>query len=85
MGLAYVGYKAAAVNTLIKTGPTKFYGLIANGAATVTIYDNTSAAGTVIYTKTLAAGDVVHFGGTGLALNNGLYAATNAAIIVMYQ
>lgn len=85
MSLAYVGYKATAVNALVKTGPTKFYGLIANAAATVTIYDNTSAAGTVIYTKTLAAGDVVHFGGPGVALNNGLYAATNAAIVVLYQ
>lgn len=83
--LAYVGYKAVAEGTLIKTGPTKFYGLIANGAATVTLYDNTSAAGTVIYTKTLAAGDVVHFGGVGVALNNGLYIATNAAVVVLYQ
>ncbi len=84
MSLAYVGYKSTAVNALVKTGPTKFYGLIANGAATVTIYDNTSAAGTAIYTKTLAAGDVVQFGGVGIALNSGLYAATNAAIIVLY-
>lgn len=85
MTLAYVGYKAVAVNTSIKTGPTKFYGLIANAAATVTIYDSTTAANTVIYTKTLAAGDVVHFGGPGIALNNGLYAATTAAVVVLYQ
>lgn len=83
--LAYVGYKAVSENTLIKTGPTKFYGLVSNGAATVTVYDNTSAAGTVIYTKTLAAGDVIHFGGVGVALNKGMYVATNAAVVVLYQ
>ena len=84
MSLAYVGYKSTAVNALVKTGPTKFYGLIANAAAVVTIYDNTSAAGTVMSTKTLAAGDVVNFGGIGIALNSGMYAATTGAIIVMY-
>lgn len=85
MSLAYVGYRAVATGTLIKPGPTKFYGLIANAAATVTIYDNTAASGTIIYTKTLAAGDVIHFGGPGVALNNGIYAATTAAIVVLYQ
>lgn len=85
MSLTYVGYKATAVNALVKTGPTKLYGLIANAAATVTLYDNTAASGTTIYTKTLAAGDVIHFGGTGIALNNGLYAATTAAIVILYQ
>jgi hypothetical protein len=85
MSLAYVGYKAVATNTLIKTGPAKFYGLIANDAATVTIYDNTAASGTIIYTKTLAAGDVVQLGGVGIALGTGLYAATNAAVVVLYQ
>lgn len=84
MSLAYVGYKATAVNALAKTGPAKFYGLIANGAATVTIYDNTSAAGQIMYSKTLASGDVIHFGGIGIALNTGLYIATNAAVVVMF-
>lgn len=85
MSLAYVGYLATATNALVKTGPAKFYGLIANAAATVTVYDNTSAAGTVIYTKTLAAGEVIQFGGIGVALNNGLYIATTAAVVLLYQ
>jgi hypothetical protein len=85
MSLAYVGYRNLTGNTLVKTGPTKFYGLVAPGAATVTIYDGTTAGGTAIYNKVLAAGDVVHFGGTGMALNSGLYVATTAAVNVMFQ
>jgi hypothetical protein len=85
MSLAYVGYKNLTGNGLVKTGPTKFYGLVAPGIATVTIYDGTTAGGTAIYNKVLAAGDVVHFGGPGMALNSGLYVATTAAVNILYQ
>ena len=85
MTLAYVGYKATSANVLVKTGPTKFYGLIGTAAATVTVYDNTAASGTIVYTKTLAAGESINFGGVGVALNNGMYVATSAAVIVLYQ
>ncbi len=92
MALAYVGYKnvtqAAAVT--VKTGPAKFYGLTVtiSTAGTVTIYDNTAASGTVLFTKSsLTVGDVIHFGGVGLAANNGLHVVCGgtATVNVMYQ
>jgi hypothetical protein len=92
MSLAYVGYRnvtqAAAVQ--VKTGPAKFYGLTvtASTSGTVTIYDNTSAAGTVLFTKSsLVVGDVIHFGGVGLAANTGLHVVCGgtATVNVMFQ
>jgi hypothetical protein len=92
MSLAYVGYKnvTQAAAATVKSGPAKFYGFIvtASSSGTVTIYDNTSATGTVLFTKaSLAAGDVVHFGGVGMAANNGLHVVCGgtATVNVMYQ
>jgi hypothetical protein len=92
MSLAYVGYRnvTQAAAATVKTGPAKLYGLIvtASTAGTVIIYDNTSAAGTVLFTKVaLAVGDVIHFGGVGLAANNGLHVVCGgtATVNVMFQ
>ena len=52
----------------------------------MTVYDNASAAsGVVLYTKTgAAAGDVVHYGGNGIAANNGLTVITTGTVVVLY-
>lgn len=72
--------------TSIKATPAGFFGLSVTGAGNVTVYDNVSAAsGTVLYSKTGAAvGDVVHFGGNGIAANNGLTVVTTGKVVVMY-
>lgn len=91
MSMTFVGYTAVtqATAVTIKTGPAKLFGLTvtASTAGTVTIYDNTSAAGTVLFTKSsLAVGDVIHFGGVGLAAKNGLHVVCGgtATVNVLY-
>lgn len=92
MTLAYVGYKQVtqAAAATVKTGPAKLFGIVvvASTSGTITIYDNTAASGTVLFSDaTLTAGDVVHFGGIGLAANNGLHVVcggTAATVNVMY-
>jgi hypothetical protein len=67
-------------------GPRGLYGIISTvtGGA-VTIYDNTSAAGTILFTKTLAVGDVIHFGGLGIRAKNGLFLVVAAGTVnVLY-
>jgi len=76
--IPYVGYKVVtqAAAATVKSGPSKFFGLTVTASTngTVTIYDNTAASGTVLFTKAaLAVGDVIHFGGVGIAANNGLH------------
>jgi hypothetical protein len=66
----------------VKTGPAGFFGItstITGGA--VTIYDNTSAAGTILFAKTLAAGETVTFGGLGIAAKNGLFLVVAAGTV----
>lgn len=72
--------------TTIKPTPAGFFGLSVTGAGNVTVYDNASAgSGVVLYTKTGAtAGDVVHFGGNGIAANNGLTVVTTGTVVVLY-
>ena len=72
-----IGYKnvtqAAAVQ--VKTGSARFYGFTCtvSTAGTITVYDNTSAAGTILFTKaSLAVGDTVTFP-FGIAAGNGLH------------
>jgi hypothetical protein len=78
MSVQYVSYAnvtQAAASTL-KTGPAKFVGftVTASTSGSITVYDNTSAAGTVLFTKSsLTVGDVVHFGGFAIAAKNGLH------------
>jgi len=76
--IPYVGYKnvTQAAAATLKTGPAKFFGMTvtASTGGTVTIYDNTAASGTVLFTKaSLVVGDVIHFGGVGIAANNGMH------------
>lgn len=80
-----LGYKSIAANTLIKTGPAGFFGVIstATGGA-ITVYDNTTNSGTILFSKTLAVGDVVHFGGNGIAAANGLYVVITGTAVIMY-
>lgn len=90
MSLAYVGYKKVTADTIVKTGPTKWYGLIcaASTSLVISVYDGTSASGTLLYNKAMAAGDVVHFGGPGAALNTGLFVdvvSGTGAVNVLYQ
>lgn len=73
--LGYTPVTQAAAVT-VRTGPAGLFGVVvvASTAGTVTIYDNTSAAGTVLFTKTaLAVGETIHFGGIGIAAKNGLH------------
>ena len=82
LGYANVPTTAGQV---IKTGPGGLFSItstVTGGA--VTIYDNTSAAGTILFTKTLAVGDIIHWGGNGLAANNGLYIVVTGNVIVAY-
>lgn len=82
-----LGYQVVNnTTTAIKPTPAGFFGLSVTGAGNVTVYDNASAAsGVVLYTKTGAtAGDVVHFGGNGIAANNGLTVITTGTVVVMY-
>lgn len=82
-----LGYKVvASATTVIKPTPAGFFGLSVTGAGDVTVYDNASAAsGVVLYTKTgAAAGDVVHYGGNGIAANNGLTVVTTGTVVVLY-
>lgn len=66
-------------------GPRGLYAIISTvtGGA-CTIYDGTSTSGTILFTKTLAVGDVIHFGGTGLRANNGLFIAVTGTVNVLY-
>jgi len=82
-----LGYKVVNnETTVIKPTPAGFFGLSVTGAGNVTVYDNASAAsGVVLYTKTGAtAGETVHFGGNGIAANNGLTVITTGTIVVIY-
>lgn len=82
-----LGYwnQGTTAGALIKRGPAGLFSItstVTGGA--VTIYDNTSAAGTILYTKTLAVGDVVHWGSHGLAAKNGLYIVVTGTVNVAY-
>ena len=82
-----LGYREVDnTTTTIKATPAGFFGVSVTGAGNVTVYDNASAgSGTVLYTKTgAAAGDVVHFGGNGIAANNGLTVVTTGKVAVLY-
>ncbi len=82
-----LGYKVVNnTTTVIKATPAGFFGLSVTGAGNVTVYDNaTAGSGVVLYTKTgAAAGDVVHFGGNGIAANNGLTVVTTGTVVVLY-
>lgn len=75
-----LGYKVVdqtGATSLIKSGPAGFFGftVVTSTAATISVYDGTSASGTLIYSKTgLAVGDApVQFGGNGFALGVGLF------------
>ena len=82
-----LGYfnQGTTAGVLIKSGPAGLFGIVSTvtGGA-VTIYDNTSAAGTILYTKTLAVGDVVHFGGLGIAAKLGLFIVVTGTVNVLY-
>jgi len=82
-----LGYfnQGTTAGALIKTGPAGFYGVISTvtGGA-VTIYDNTSAAGTILFTKTLAVGESINFGGLGIAAKLGLYIVVTGTVNVLY-
>lgn len=82
-----LGYRVVNNETVvIKATPAGFFGLSITGAGSVTVYDNASAAsGTILYTKAAAVvGDTVHFGGNGIAANNGLVVVTTGTVVVLY-
>lgn len=91
MSVQYVSYATVtqAAAATVKTGPAKFFGLTVTASTngTVTVYDNTSAAGTVLFTKTaLTVGDVIHFGGIAMAAKNGLHVVcgNTATVNILY-
>lgn len=74
-----------AAATQVRTGKALFCGLTVNSSTsgTITVYDNTSAAGTVIFTKaSLAAGEVIHLGGAGIQCNNGIHVVIDGTATV---
>lgn len=82
-----LGYQVVDNDTVtIKPTPAGFFGLSVTGAGDVTVYDNASAAsGVILYTKTGATvGETVHFGGNGIAANNGLTVITDGTVVVLY-
>ena len=82
-----LGYQVVNnTTTTIKPTPAGFFGLSVTGAGNVTVYDNAAAgSGVVLYTKTGAtAGETVHFGGNGIAANNGLTVVTTGTVVVLY-
>jgi len=82
-----LGYRVVNnTTTTIKPTPAGFFGLSVTGAGNVTVYDHASAgSGVVLYTKTGAtAGETVHFGGNGIAANNGLTVVTTGTVVVLY-
>ena len=86
--LSYATVTQAAAAT-VKSGPAGLYGIIvtASTSGTVTVYDNTTASGTVLFTKSsLSVGDVIHFGGLGIAANNGIHVVCGgtATVNVMF-
>lgn len=85
--LSYLNQAATAGVQVGSAGPRGLYGIISTvtGGA-VTIYDNTSAAGTILFTKTLVVGDVIHFGGLGIRAKNGLFLVVGAGTVnVIYS
>lgn len=85
--LGYLNQGVTAGVQVGAAGPRGLYGIISTvtGGA-VTIYDNTSAAGTILYTKTLTVGDVIHFGGLGIRAKNGLFLVVAAGTVnVIYS
>ena len=82
-----LGYQVVNNETkVLKPTPAGFFGLSVTGAGNVTVYDNaTAGSGTVLYTKTGAtAGETVHFGGNGIAANNGLTVVATGTVVVLY-
>jgi hypothetical protein len=69
-----LGYRQVAnTTTVIKATPAGLFSITCIVGGACVVYDNaTAASGVVLYSKTLVAGDVVHWGGTGIATNNGL-------------
>lgn len=92
MSIAHrVGYRqlTQAAAATLKTGPATLFGIVvvASTAGTVTVYDNTSAAGTVLFVKTgLTVGETINFGGIGMAASNGLHVVCGgtATVNVLY-
>ena len=91
MSVQYVSYAnvTQAAAATVKTGPAKLCGVVvtASSSGTITVYDNTSAAGTVLFTKSsLAVGDVIHFGGFAIAAKNGLHVVCGgtATVNILY-
>lgn len=82
-----LGYREVSnTTTVVKATPAGLFGLSVTGAGDVTVYDNASAgSGTVLYAKTGATlGETVHFGGNGIAANNGLVVVTTGKVVVLY-
>ena len=82
--LGYVSQRTT-VGALIKRGPAGLFSITSTvTGGVVTIYDDVSATGTILFTKTLTVGDVIHWGGTGIAANKGLYIVVTGTVIVAY-
>lgn len=83
-----LGYKQVT-NTpeLIKSGPSGLFAIIGNTAVTLcSVFDSTSASGDLLWEGSLTQGQVVHFGGIGIAANEGIYVAIGGAgtVTILY-
>ena len=83
--LGYAKVDQTGAGSLVKRGPTGFFGgtVVSSTAATITVYDNTSATGDILFQKTgLTAGEVISFGGLGFAAKVGLYVVVGGTGLV---
>ena len=82
-----LGYVQVNNNTVVvKPTPAGLFGLVVVSGGNVNVYDNAAtSSGTVLFSKSgMAAGDVVHFGGNGIAANNGLVVVSTGVVNVLY-
>lgn len=88
MALEKVGYSVVESGTAkqVKTGPAALFGVTMTGGigGTVTVYDDVGGTAVVLAAKgTMSIGDTIHFGGIGLAANEGLYVVVSGTGVKM--
>lgn len=87
-----MSFGGTAISTGVLTSATQVYtgrgtlnAILVAGGATVTIYDNTSAAGKIIFQATLAAGNPELFSfNTHIRCENGLHAVVSGGNVIVY-
>ena len=82
-----LGYRQVGAATLaIKAGPAGLFSITCVVTGNITVYDNaTAGSGTVLFLITGAtAGQIFHWGGTGIATNNGITVVSTGTFNITY-